>query len=73
MFRDHAIANDRVSVDGDEIEPPYSELPLRLSEAACARVLTALQHAGHKCAYDIETMWRYVNPLAALVQPGAVK
>jgi ATP-dependent Clp protease ATP-binding subunit ClpC len=73
VFRDHSIANDRVSVDGDEIEPPWTELPVRLAEASCARLLTALRHAGHKCAYDIETMWRYVNPLAALLLPSAVK
>ena len=56
VFREiTSIANDRVSVDGDEIEPPWTELAPRLAEAACARLLTSLEHAGHKCAYDLET------------------
>jgi ATP-dependent Clp protease ATP-binding subunit ClpC len=66
VFRDHSIANDRVSVDAEEIEPEYSVLAARLAEAACARLLTSLAHAGHKCAYDIETLWRYTHPLAQL-------
>jgi ATP-dependent Clp protease ATP-binding subunit ClpC len=66
IFRDHNLTNDRVSVDGDEIEPPFKELAPRLDEAACQRLLTAIAHAGHKCAYDLETKWMYTNPLASL-------
>ncbi|HEY0254941.1 MAG TPA: AAA family ATPase, partial [Kofleriaceae bacterium] len=64
VFRDHDLDNDRVSVDGDEIEPTFEELAPRLAEAACQRLLTGYEHAGHKCAYDVETKWQYVNPLA---------
>ncbi|HET9989338.1 MAG TPA: hypothetical protein VFQ65_12495, partial [Kofleriaceae bacterium] len=66
VFREVAVPADRVTVDGDEIEPPWSALAPRLAEAACARLLTALEHAGHKCAYDLELLWRYTNPLAAI-------
>ncbi|MEO8554765.1 MAG: hypothetical protein ABI678_32530, partial [Kofleriaceae bacterium] len=63
VFREVTVPADRVTVDGDEIEPPWSELAARLAEAACARMLTALAHAGHKCAYDLELLWRYTSPL----------
>ncbi|MFT3699196.1 MAG: AAA family ATPase [Kofleriaceae bacterium] len=66
VFRDHDLDNNKVSVDGDEIEPPFKELPPRLAEAACARLLTAFEHAGHKCAYDVETKWQYTSPLSAI-------
>jgi len=66
VFREVTVPADRVTVDGDEIEAPWSELAARLAEAACARLLTALEHAGHKCAYDLELLWRYTNPLAAI-------
>src|SRR3569623_179757 len=68
VFREVTVPADRVAVDGDEIEPPWSALAPRLAEAACARLLTALEHAGHKCAYDLELLWRYTNPLAAITQ-----
>jgi len=66
VFREVTVPADRVTVDGDEIEAPWSALAPRLAEAACARLLTALEHAGHKCAYDLELLWRYTNPLAAI-------
>ncbi|MEO6771410.1 MAG: AAA family ATPase [Kofleriaceae bacterium] len=66
VVREVTVTADRVTVDGDELEPPWSELAPRLAEAACARLLTALEHAGHKCAYDLELLWRYANPLAAI-------
>ena len=66
VFREISVPADRVVVDRDEIEPPWSALPQRLAEAACARLLTALAHAGHKCVYDLDTLWRYSNPLASL-------
>ncbi|MEP6863742.1 MAG: AAA family ATPase [Deltaproteobacteria bacterium] len=68
VFREVTVPADRVTVDGDEIEPPWSELGPRLAEAACTRLLTALEHAGHKCAYDLELLWRYTNPLSAIAQ-----
>jgi ATP-dependent Clp protease ATP-binding subunit ClpC len=71
VFREVTVPADRVTVDGDEIEPPWTELAPRLAEAACARMLTALEHAGHKCAYDLELLWRYTNPLAAITAAQA--
>jgi hypothetical protein len=62
-LREVTIGVDRVAVKGVEIEPPWSELPRRLAEAAVTRLITAHQHAGHKCSDDeLEKLWMY--PLA---------
>jgi ATP-dependent Clp protease ATP-binding subunit ClpC len=67
-FREIVTNADRVLVDGEEIEPPWSELAQRLEEAAVARVLEAITHAGHKCRYDkLDEFWRWESerPAAA--------
>ena len=59
-------------VGGDEVEPPWAELPRRLEEAAVVRILEAIQHQGHKCRHDkIDEFWTYASPLAAAAQAVA--
>ena len=71
-FREVVVNADRVLVGGDEIEPPWSELALRLEEAAVTRVLEAIEHQGHNCNYDkLDEFWVYANPLAASAAPEA--
>jgi hypothetical protein len=66
-MREVTIPNDRVVVVGDECESPWSELGTRLEEAACVRLISSLQHAGHHCAYDeSDKLWVYDNPTAQL-------
>ena len=65
-FREIAINADRVSVNGDELEVPYGELASRLAEAACARLLTAIEHQGHNCRYDLDQLWKWEHPLKTL-------
>jgi hypothetical protein len=66
-MREHVVNADRVLVGGEEIEPPWSELPERLAEASVARLLEALDHDGHGCRYDeLGKLWFYDNPLAKL-------
>jgi ATP-dependent Clp protease ATP-binding subunit ClpC len=63
-FRENVVNGDRVLVGGDEIEPPWTELPRRLEEAAVTRLLEALAHQGHKCRYDkIDEFWIYEHPI----------
>jgi len=64
--REVTVGSDRVAVDGDEQEVPWSELAPRLAEAAVARLLTGIEHQGHNCQYDVDKLWRYDNPLAAI-------
>ena len=62
-MREVTIPNDRVVVRGDECEPGWTELGPRLAEAACVRLVSALQHAGHHCEYDeSDKLWLWENP-----------
>ncbi len=63
-FREITTTADRVTIDGDELDVPYTELAPRLAEAACARLLTAIEHQGHGCRYDLEQLWKWENPLS---------
>jgi len=66
-MREVTVTNDRVVVVGDEVEAPWSELGRRLAEAACTRLVSALEHAGHNCRYDeYDKLWVWENPLAVL-------
>jgi hypothetical protein len=61
-MREVTIPATRVAVLGDEIDPPWSQLPARLPEAAVVRLLSAHQHNGHNCRYDeIDTLWTYAD------------
>ncbi|HEY5949734.1 MAG TPA: AAA family ATPase, partial [Kofleriaceae bacterium] len=63
-FREVVVNADRVLVGGDEIEPTWKELPLRLEEAAITRLLEAIEHQGHACRYDkIDEFWVYEHPI----------
>ena len=70
VFREVTMSSDRVEVDGDEIEPPWTGLALRLAEAACQRLITAYAHEGHECEYDVDKLWVYENSFAAPARPG---
>ncbi|HEY1811641.1 MAG TPA: AAA family ATPase [Kofleriaceae bacterium] len=72
-MREITVGADRVAVFGDEIVPPWKQLAARLAEAACARLLVAIEHQGHKCQYDRDLLWQYSSPLAKLAKPEAVK
>jgi hypothetical protein len=72
-MREVTVGADRVAVYGDEIVPPWKQLPTRLAEAACARLLVGIEHHGHKCGYDRDAFWQYTSPLAALAKAEAVK
>ena len=66
-MREITISADRVTTVGEEVDPPWSELPRRLAEAAVTRLVSALDHAGHDCRYDeLDKLWVYTNPLAVL-------
>jgi hypothetical protein len=65
-MREVAVQSDLVLVHTDAIETPWNQLADRLSEAACARMLIAIEHQGHKCSYDLDQLWRWENPLAVL-------
>jgi ATP-dependent Clp protease ATP-binding subunit ClpC len=66
-MREVTIPSDRVVVRGDECEPAWTELGKRLDEAACVRLVSALQHAGHNCEYDeSDELWAWANPTAQL-------
>jgi ATP-dependent Clp protease ATP-binding subunit ClpC len=59
-FRDHVVNAERIHVNGDEIEPGWTNLAPRLEEAAIARLLEAIAHHGHKCRYDkLDEFWTY--------------
>jgi hypothetical protein len=63
-MREITISATRVEVYGDEIDPPWSQLSERLEEAAVTRLLTVLEHHGHRCKYDkLDQLWAY--PLSA--------
>jgi len=70
VFREVTMSSDRVAVDGDEIEPPWTGLAPRLAEAACQRLITAYAHEGHECEYDVDKLWVYENSFAAPARPG---
>jgi len=73
-FREVVVNADRVLVAGDEVEPTWKELPLRLEEAAIARVLEAIAHQGHKCRYDkYDEFWTYEHPIVAAASKEADK
>jgi ATP-dependent Clp protease ATP-binding subunit ClpC len=63
-FREVHIADGRVLVMDDEIDPPWPELAARLPEAAVDRILDALEHAGHNCRYDKSgELWKWQHPI----------
>jgi ATP-dependent Clp protease ATP-binding subunit ClpC len=69
-MREVTISSDRVVGFSEELDPPWSELPARLEEAAVERLLPALAHQGHKCKYDkLDELWMY--PLALAKGPAA--
>ena len=73
-FRDNVVNADRVLVGGDEIEPTWKELGLRLEEGAVTRVLEAIAHQGHHCRYDkLDEFWTYSHPIAAAASAEADK
>jgi hypothetical protein len=65
-MREISVNADRVAVYGDEIVPPWKQLAPRLAEAACARLLVGIEHAGHKCRFDRDSLWQYASPLAGI-------
>jgi hypothetical protein len=66
VMREIAVPADRVTVNGEEIEPPFSELPPRLAEAAVVRIIDGIAHQGHNCGYDLDRRWQYDSPLSAV-------
>jgi ATP-dependent Clp protease ATP-binding subunit ClpC len=66
-MREVTVGSDRVVVRGDECEAPWSELGKRLGEAACVRLISAIQHLGHNCRYDEhDKLWVWEHPTAAV-------
>jgi hypothetical protein len=59
-IREIDVARERVAVLGDELDVPAPELPVRLAEAALARLLAAIG------AGTLDLLWKWDNPLAAL-------
>jgi hypothetical protein len=69
-MREITVSNDHVTVTGEDCDAPWSELGARLSEAACVRLISALQHNGHNCRWDeYEKLWAWENPLSVLAKP----
>jgi ATP-dependent Clp protease ATP-binding subunit ClpC len=60
-MRELAVSGDHVTVDGEEVDVPWSELPERLAEAAAARLLPALAHSD-----GVEKLWQWSRPLQEL-------
>ncbi|MDB4957290.1 MAG: ATP-dependent Clp protease [Myxococcales bacterium] len=69
-IREIKIADDSVTVSGDEIDAPWSTLADRLPEAAVALILDAALHAGHGCRYDRGDLWKWDHPLASVPPEG---
>jgi hypothetical protein len=68
-MREVTVPNDRITVASEDCEVPWAELGQRLPEAACVRLVSALEHSGHKCGYDeLEKLWLWENPTSVLKQ-----
>ncbi len=66
-MRELTIGGDSVDVFGDEVEVPWDELAGRLEEAAVVRLLDMLALPDPVAA--VETLWKYLHPLAVEVAP----
>jgi hypothetical protein len=62
------VFDERMVVEGDELDIAWSELPARLEEAAVVRVLHALAKP-----YALDALWAWERPLQALAQIAAAQ
>ena len=67
-MRELTIDDDRVVVDGDELDIPWAELPARLEELAVIRLLATLAKAPDDAG---ASLWAWTHPLAAMPPPPA--